>query len=164
MRRLFFAVSVVALAVAGCGQAETGMPTGLEEQVTQETPQALNQRAMELLSQGQIPASVQAFQQAIMQFPDDPEAYFSLAQVYMKVGSFDNAIMVCQKLIERKPDNGQAYLFMAGCFDLKNEPQKAIELVKMSMALFEKQGDAKSLEAANAILQKLSADPAGSAK
>jgi len=163
MRKMFFIILSLALVVAGCGQAENGMPTGAEDQAVQETSQALNQRATALLAQGQIPAAVQIFQQAIMQFPDDPAAYFSLAQIYMKIGSFDNAIMACQKLIEKKPDNGQAYLLMAGCFDLKNEPQKAIELIKMSMAIFEKQGDEKSLQAAKEILQKLLAAPAAKA-
>ncbi len=155
MKKMFIVAVIGLLAVMGCGQAQTGMPTGLEDVGVQETAQAINQRATALLAQGQVPAAVETFQQAIVQFPDDPIAYFSLAQIYMKIGSFDNAIAVCQRLLEKDPDNGQIYLIMAGCFDLKNEPQKAIELVKTSIAIFEKQNDTQSLQTARQILERL---------
>lgn len=155
MKRIFVVAVIGLLAVMGCGQAQTGMPTGLEDVGPQETSQAINQRATALLVQGQVPAAVETFQQAIVRFPEDPFAYFSLAQIYMKIGSFDNAIAVCQRLLEKDPENGQVYLIMAGCFDLKNEPQTAIELVKTSIAIFEKQNDTQSLQAARQILERL---------
>jgi Flp pilus assembly protein TadD len=158
MSKKLFVVLVMMVVLTGCGSSSSSnssgnMPAGAVP--PQATPEAFQQQALILLSQGQLPAAVETLQKATELFPEDTNTYFTLAQVYMKIGSFDNAIVVCQQALEKTPDNGHIYLLMAGCYDLKNEPQKAIDLVKMSMVIFQKQKDTKSLEAAAVVLQKL---------
>jgi tetratricopeptide (TPR) repeat protein len=158
MNKKFFIILAIGFALAGCNPAGSSNPS--QDNLTQsvaglETPEAFQQRAVMLLAQGQVPAAVDTLRQSIERFPDDANAYFTLAQIYMKMGSFDNAIAACQKALEKNPDNGHVYLLMAGCYDLKNDSQKAIDLVKMSIAVFGKQNDTKNLEAATAVLEKL---------
>ncbi len=158
MNKKFFIVLAMSLILAGCSSPSS---SNLSEGVSTEavsapnTPEAFQQKAMMLLAQGQVPAAIETLQESIDLFPQDQNSYFALAQVFMKMGSFDNAIAVCQKAIQSNPDNGHIYLLMAGCYDLKNEPQKASDLVKLSMAVFQKQNDTKNAEAAAAVLQKL---------
>ena len=158
MHKKIFFVLFLGLALAGCSPSSSSNPS--EGNLAQSgagpgTPEAYQQRAIMLLAQGQIPAAVDTLRQCTERFPEDTNAYFTLAQIYMKMGSFDNAIVSCQKVLEKEPDNGHAYLLMAGCYDLKNDTPKAIDLVKMSIAVFGKQNDTKNLEAATLVLQKL---------
>lgn len=168
MNKKFFFVLAMSLVLAGCGSPvspENDWANSASSQMpSQATPEAFQQQAMALLAQGQLPAAVETLQKAVELFPEDTTALFTLAQIYMKIGSFDNAIILAQKIVEKKPDDGQAFLLMAGCYDLKNEPQKAMEFVKVSMAAFQKQNDMKSFEAAAAVLKKMEERPASEKK
>jgi len=158
MSRKSLIVLAVCFLLTGCGSSKPAdfssnpVTPGVSSQVT---PEAFQQQAVMLLSQGQVPAAVELLQKATDLFPDDTNLYFTLAQVYMKIGSFDNAIAISQKMLQKNPENGHIYLLMAGCYDLKNDSQKAIELVKTSMTVFQKKNDDKNFEAATAILKKL---------
>jgi Tfp pilus assembly protein PilF len=164
MNKKFFMVLVMGLALAGCSSSNSSDLPGnapVDAALLQNTPEAFQQKAMILLAQGQIPAAVETLQKAIELFPQDKNAYFALAQVFMKMGSFDAAIGVCQQALQNDPENGHVYLLMAGCYDLKNEPQKAIEFVKTGMAIFQKKNDTQSFEAAATVLQKLTTPAVG---
>ncbi len=168
MNKNFLIVLAMSFVLVGCGAPSSSdsdavgtMPSQIPSQAT---PEAFQQQAMALLAQGQLPAAVETLQKAVELFPEDTTALFTLAQIYMKVGSFDNAIILAQKVLEKNPDDGQAFLLMAGCYDLKNEPQKAKDLVKMSLVAFQKQNDTKSFEAAASVLKKMEERPAGEKK
>lgn len=164
MNKKVLVVVLMSFILAGCGSSGSSGNAPTQAIPSQMTPEAFQQQAMALLAQGQFPAAVETLQKAVELFPDDINALFALAQIYMKIGSFDNAIIFAQKTIEKSPDNGHAYLLMAGCYDLKNESQKAMDFVKMSMAVFQKQNDTKNFEAAAAVLKKLTERPSEKAK
>jgi len=121
----------------------------------QETSEQLFQKAMTFLAQNKIPEAVQSLEQAAEVSPEEINSYFALAQLYMRLKSYDNAIIICQKILQRDQKNPHVYLLIAGCYDLKGEPEKASELVKISMALFQEQNNMEGFKNAVEILKKL---------
>ncbi|MDD3374443.1 MAG: tetratricopeptide repeat protein [Candidatus Omnitrophica bacterium] len=123
--------------------------------VVPKTSEQLFQEAMTFLAQNKIPEAIQSLEQSAEASPESVNAYFALAQLYMRLESYDNAIITCQKILQKEQKNPHVYLLMAGCYDLKGEPEKAVELVKVSMALFQEQNNVQGFQDAAGILKKL---------
>ena len=150
MRIKVWSLILVAMFLFGCtAEKQASAP------VAQETSEQLFQKAMTFLAQNKLPEAVESLEQAAEASDEGINAYFALAQLYMRLKSYDNAIITCQKILQRDQENPHVYLLMAGCYDLKGEPEKAIEFVKAGMALFQEQDNVEGFRNAAEILKKL---------
>ncbi len=146
MKKLFYlALSVILL--AGCAGRESDAKT--------ESHQNLVAEGADLLKKGDIVQAVKVLQEAVVQDPQDTQAAFILAQLFLKMKNYDQAAGLFQRITEIDPANGHAYLLLGGCYDLLGKRNDAIESVKKSVAVFEQKKDEQNFKQSLAVLRSL---------
>lgn len=68
------------------------------------------------LGQDQMSSALEEGRRWIKAFPDDPEPYFSQAQILMSNGKFEEAIKECRDLLDRFPNFPAAHLMLADIY------------------------------------------------
>ncbi|HOW35202.1 MAG TPA: tetratricopeptide repeat protein [Candidatus Omnitrophota bacterium] len=155
MKRMIYVLMAVVW-LAGCGSRQPAEKTD-----TASAPQApavktdLVEIGAKYLAKGDVVNAMGAFNQAVVINPNDVRAYFVLGQMYMQMANYDKAIENFKSVASIDPNNGQAYLMLGGCYDLQGKRPEAIDAVKKSVEVFEKQRDETGFKTSLAILQKL---------
>ncbi len=154
MKINFICLGLVVLLATGCSGEKKAVENPMK--VSIETSEGLFKKSMLLLAQNKVPEAIKTLVQASELSPKDTNIYFALAQVYMNIRAYDKSLAVCQEILKIDGKSPDTFLLMAACYDLKGEPEKAAELVKMSMVLFQEQENIEGFQKASSILTQLS--------
>ena len=83
-----------------------------------------------LVEQGKLKEAIKIFKELISKKKSDYRLYFSLSDIYTKVGNRNEAIRNLEKVIELKPDFAQAHFNIGYQYQINNEIEKAIKSYK----------------------------------
>lgn len=82
------------------------------------------EKGLEKFSHRQFKESIDVFQKAVEENPQDADAWTFLGRAYMMEDMFTQAIEACTKAIELSPENAQAYTFREFCyFQMRRFPE-----------------------------------------
>ena len=137
-----FCVICIGLMLAGCGSRESvsqssQSPSGAASNQTRD----FVAQGQALLVKGDIQGAINTFKEGIVQDPNNFKLHFVLGQMYMRAGAYNNAEASFKSVVRIDPENGNAYLLLGGCYDLLGKKAEAIESIKKSVELFQKQRD-----------------------
>ncbi len=96
----------------------------------------LNSRAQMLHSQGKYAEAIEAYLEALEQFPDYAVAHYNLGLSYQATKMFREAIDSYTRAIEMKPDFAAAYTGRADSHLALDEPAEAIKDYSMALELY----------------------------
>ena len=155
MKRILV-LGIIALVLIGCNPVkEPGSAQTIAANTSVSLEESSIQQGIDFLAKGRVNEAIQSFQGVVAQDPENTEALFAIGQVYMKVGSFDNAISAGREILKRDPQNGDAYMMMAGCYDMKGDPSKAIDFVKVAIVTYQQKKDTQGFQRALEVLKML---------
>jgi cytochrome c-type biogenesis protein CcmH/NrfG len=99
-------------------------------------------------NQGQTPAAVQAFEQAVQQDPNFGDAWFNLASVQFRAGQQEKARAAFEQVLRLNPDDTQARYNLALCLEKLNRSGDAYKALQAIPAGSPKYADAQQKMAA----------------
>lgn len=99
-------------------------------------------------NQGQTPAAVQAFEQAVQQDPNFGDAWFNLASVQFRAGQQEKARAAFEQVLRLNPDDTQARYNLALCLEKLNRSGDAYKALQAIPAGSPKYTDAQQKMAA----------------
>jgi Tfp pilus assembly protein PilF len=135
-RALGIMVMVVAAGMlAGCGQ-KAPSATAANEQARQ-----LLMQGVVMLKQGEVVNAVQNFATAIKTAPDYAEAYFMLAETFIRLKQFEQAKGVLNLAVAKFPDNPVTYYLFAMAYESAGELMPAIISARKSIDLYREKKD-----------------------
>lgn len=120
-----------------CMMAATGLLLMLVFRFLALPPLALyyNNQGWRSLRSGQLTQSRYAFQRAVGLNPDYAEAYYNLAEEYVRVGSYDEARSLYNQALEADHTLDVAYNGLGYVLTLQGKPEQAIPVVYSGLAL-----------------------------
>ena len=158
-RQLVFALSLVAVASAGCSKEEPTKDQLLTRakdafaaeqyakaekdyravlKVAPEDPAALRQLGIIYLDQGQIPQAYLALKKSSELQPDDPEIQLKLGLSILALGDYTQARDAAMQVLEKQPGQEQALLLLV---DASRTPDAIEDARKLVQSLREKDQD-----------------------
>lgn len=109
-----------------------------------------------------IAHAVITLQEAVKYYPDDPEAYFLIGDLFMGLKDYATARRYFAGVIHLQPDNAFAYLRTAACYDLSGDRRQAVQSVRKSVEIFRQKNDVVNFKVTSEILRRLFAlEPTG---
>ena len=177
-RRLIFALSLAAVANAGCSQAEptkdellsranAAFAAGQYDKAEKEyrevlrlapdDPAALRQLGIIYLDQGQIVQAYPLLKKSAELQPDDPEIQLKLGQLSLAAGDYTQARDTASQILEKQPGHEQALLLLA---DASRKPDDIEDARKLVQSLREKDQDHPRYHLALGTLDLRQNDPA----
>lgn len=83
--------------------------------------------ASKAYSNGDYETALRLLENAVREFPGEPQAYASLAKMYSDLGLIDDAIKTYRDWTDTKPDDARAYLGAAGLYEALGMNQEALD-------------------------------------
>ena len=78
------------------------------------------------LKNGDLSGAVLAYQAAMMQFPDDPVAYYNMGYIFIDyLVDTTNGIPLLEKAVELDPENGDSWFYLGTAYILIGEKERA---------------------------------------
>jgi Tfp pilus assembly protein PilF len=100
------------------------------------TSDELNQRGMELVTQGQLSPAIEIFEQAHVADPEHADLLGNLGLSYLlrnAAGDVDAAIECFEQALLRKPDEPVVHSYLGGAYSLRLEDERAIAHLERSL-------------------------------
>ena len=113
----------------------TKVPEGFVTEEQRAEAQKHLEAAMSSSDQANYQTTIESLKKFLETVPDSPEAHFSLAVAYEKLGDRDNALTYYQKATKLKPDFYEAYVAMGEIYGAGKEWQAGAELLQKALKL-----------------------------
>lgn len=84
-------------------------------------------QASKAFSDGDYETALRILEDAVREFPGEPQAYASLAKMYSDLGLIDDAIKTYRDWTDTKPDDARAFLGAAGLYEALGMNQEALD-------------------------------------
>jgi len=178
IRRLAFALPLLAIASFGCAKEEENKEQHLSRandyfatqqyekaekeyrevlRLTPEDPTSLGQLGRIYLDQGQMPQAYSLLKKSAELQPDDPEIQVKLGTTFLWAGAYAEARDAAQQVLEKQPGNEQALLLLV---DASRKPDDIEAARKLVQSLREKDQDRARYHLALGSLDLRQNDPA----
>lgn len=121
------------------------------------TGRVYNSLGVALAIQGDYPAAIDRFRQALQRSPDDVETHFNLGRVQLAAGDLGPAESQFERVLQLQPNYIEAYLKLGQCLARQGDLPAAISQIERAIKLQPNHADAHShLGNAHALQGELS--------
>lgn len=114
-------------------------------------------RSISGVAQNALSFSLEAYSQAIQRDPLNPSLRLNAGNIYYTAKNYDLAIRFFTDAINLKPDYANAYYNLTIALREKGDLQNAQAVAQQLVTLVQKNNDANSLKAANALVDDIKA-------
>jgi len=85
---------------------------------------------------GDLSAAVSAYQAAILEYPEDPVAYYNLGFIFIDyLLDASNGIFLLEKAVELDSENGDSWFYLGTAYVLNNDHQSAYNAFRRAVAI-----------------------------
>jgi tetratricopeptide (TPR) repeat protein len=89
--------------------------------------------ARDFEAEGKNLHALQVYAKLIEEYPGNPEAYYSVAELYEKAGNLDSAVVLLKEFLTNDPENKDVRLFLAQYLLRNSRWEEAIEFLEYLM-------------------------------
>ena len=149
----FLCVMLLAVFVAGCGQAKDEHAfQGIEAETD------FIVKGVQLLGERDFAKAMRNFDMAIKAEPTNVENYLTVGQIYLRLKNYEQARNLFAVATKLAPFKGQTYFFLAISEELNGNREKAVEIAQKSAVIYMKQRNQQGFRRAVTLIQDLTVE------
>lgn len=143
---------------AGCNSRERASKNeqkSFDPSLPQQAAVKLMQQGVEFLNEKDIARAVVSFEGAIKVDPRNLQPYIVLAEIFMRMQSYQDAIRVLERAVNVFPENGNIFYMLSLANQGNNTPLPAVLAARKSVELFQAQNNEEGYKKAMLLMDSL---------
>jgi tetratricopeptide (TPR) repeat protein len=151
----WLALGLVALCVVGCDSKQASKRRPQDPALVKQASAKLMQQGVQFLNSRDIPKAVVSFQGAIQVDPQDLQPYMVLAEIFIRLKSYQDAINVLERAANTFPDNGFVFYMLSIANQESGNPLPAVLAARRSAELFKAQNNQEGYQRSMVMMEAL---------